>query len=277
MSFQAVALATFGGALLATAAVQPAFSAGTSLAAHRAVYDLSLSAASDRSGVTGVKGRIVYEFDGSHCEGYTTQHRIVIRMDTDEFSRLQDQQLSTYEEADGSMFRFVSKTYLDGEEDRVVEGTARRAGDDVRVELKDADTPITGLGPALFPTGHTLAVLRKITAGETFFELPIYDGSDEGASAYTTTAIIGKENNAARYDAGSNRSPQRAWPVSIAYFDETSDQGEGLPIYRIDFTMFEDGITQDLVIDYGDFAMAGKLVDLDLRSAAEPCDDIQGQ
>ena len=268
---------TVATALIATAAsALPAFSAGMPLAAHRAVYDLSLSTASDRSGITGVKGRIVYEFDGSRCEGYTTRHRIVLRMDTDEFSRLQDQQLSTYEDGDGSLFRFVSKTYLDGEEDKVVEGTAERAGNDVRVELKGADEPVTGLGPALFPTGHTLAVLKRIANGETFFELPIYDGSDAGEAAYTTTAIIGREIKAAHYDAGDDGKVHRAWPVSIAYFDETSDEGEGLPIYRIDFTMFEDGITQNLVIDYGDFAMTGKLVGLDLLKA-DPCDDLKGQ
>lgn len=260
---------------VATASL-PAFAAGAPLAAHRAVYDLSLSTASDRSGITGVRGRIVYEFDGSSCEGYTTQHRIVIRMDTDEFSRLQDQQLSTYEDGEGAMFRFVSKTYLDGEEDKVLEGTAKRAGDDIRVELKGVEEPVTGLGPALFPTGHTRAVLKRIVQGETFFELPIYDGSDAGEAAYTTTAIIGKEIKAAHYDAGDDGKDHRAWPVSIAYFDETSDEGEGLPIYRIDFTMFEDGITQDLVIDYGDFAMTGKLVGLDLLKA-EPCGETPGE
>ncbi len=263
--------------VLATAAtVAPTLAAGAPLAAHRAVYDLSLSTASDRSGITGVKGRIVYEFDGSHCEGYTTRHRIVLRMDTDEFSRLQDQQLSTFEEGDGSMFRFISKTFLDGEEDKVVEGTARRAGGDVSVELKDAEEAVTGLGPALFPTSHTKAVLDKIAAGETFFELPIYDGSDQGASAYTTTAIIGKEIEAAHYAAGDDGKPHRAWPVSIAYFDEQESGGESLPIYRIDFTLFEDGITQDLNIDYGDFAMNGKLVDLDLHNA-EPCEPVGGE
>jgi hypothetical protein len=43
-------------------------SAGASaqtLAPHRAVYDVALKDASDRSGITGMNGRIVYEFQGS--------------------------------------------------------------------------------------------------------------------------------------------------------------------------------------------------------------------
>ncbi len=244
---------------------------GASLAPHRAVYDLELDNATDRSGITSVKGRIVYEFEGSNCEGYTTRHRIVIQMDTDEFSRLQDQQMSSFEEADGSMFRFVNKTFLDGVEDKVIEGTATRKSGKVSVELKNAEGEAPALGAVLFPTGHTKALLDKIAAGETFFELPIFDGSDEGASAYATTVIVGKEMATAKYDADSDGKTHRAWPVSIAYFDEAEKNGEGLPVYRIDFVLFQDGITQDLVIDYGDFAMKGKLVDLDLRKGDAAC------
>jgi hypothetical protein len=261
-------------AVMAIVGALPAMAApgGVPLASHRAVYDLELDNASDRSGINAVKGRIVYEFEGSSCEGYTTRHRIVIQMDTDEFSRLQDQQMSSFEEGDGSLFRFVSKTFLDGVEDKVVEGTAKRRQSDVSVELKNTEKAITGLGPALFPAGHTKSLLQKAAAGETFFELPIYDGSDEGSTAFTTTVIIGKEVAAGKYDAGSDKSNHRAWPVSIAYFDEKADGGgEGLPIYRINFLLFEDGITQDLVIDYGDFAMKGELVDLDLRKGEEAC------
>lgn len=39
------------------------------LVPHRAVYDLELKDASDRSGIAGMYGRMVYEFNGSACEG----------------------------------------------------------------------------------------------------------------------------------------------------------------------------------------------------------------
>ena len=52
----------------------PVAGPGVALAApkllpHRAVYDLSLEQASDRSGINGITGRMVYEFAGSSCEG----------------------------------------------------------------------------------------------------------------------------------------------------------------------------------------------------------------
>ena len=58
----------------------PAF-AGAPLVPHRAVYDLSLDKASDRSGITGLSGRMVYEFNGSPCEGYTVKFRFVTQID----------------------------------------------------------------------------------------------------------------------------------------------------------------------------------------------------
>ncbi|MEQ9246558.1 MAG: DUF1849 family protein, partial [Nitratireductor sp.] len=99
--------------------------AAPKLLPHRAVYDLSLEQASDRSGINGITGRMVYEFAGSSCEGYTTTFRFVMRLETDEASRLSDQQTSTYEDGDGKVFQFVNKMYLDNALDREVKGVAR--------------------------------------------------------------------------------------------------------------------------------------------------------
>ena len=84
------------------------------LVPHRAVYDLALDTASERSGITGLTGRMVYEFNGSACEGYTTNFRFVTRIDMEEQpQRVTDQQTTTFEGADGKNFRFVNKTFVD--------------------------------------------------------------------------------------------------------------------------------------------------------------------
>ena len=61
----------------------PAFAAPL-LQPHRAVYDLALDKASDRSGITGLSGRMVYEFNGSPCEGYTVKFRFVTQIATND-------------------------------------------------------------------------------------------------------------------------------------------------------------------------------------------------
>ena len=55
---------------------------------------------------------------------------------------------------------------------------------------------------------------------------------------------------------------EKFWPVDIAYFDETTEGGEDTPEYRISFKLHENGLTRDLEMDYGDFVISGKLVDL---------------
>eukprot|EP01037_Dinobryon_pediforme_P044854 gene44854-56918_t len=39
---------------------------------HRGVYDLKLVSHKDGTDVSNVEGKLVYEFSGSYCEGYST-------------------------------------------------------------------------------------------------------------------------------------------------------------------------------------------------------------
>ena len=58
--------ALMAGACFAGSGVTSAFANPASgLAPHRAVYDLQLKDATERSGIAGMYGRMVYEFNGS--------------------------------------------------------------------------------------------------------------------------------------------------------------------------------------------------------------------
>ncbi|TIW05637.1 MAG: DUF1849 family protein, partial [Mesorhizobium sp.] len=93
---RATRLAFHAVLLPAVFSMAPAF-AVPALQAHRAVYDLSLDKASDRSGITGISGRMVYEFNGSPCEGYTVKFRFVTQIATnDNATKLTDQQTTTF-------------------------------------------------------------------------------------------------------------------------------------------------------------------------------------
>src|SRR5215510_7102660 len=54
------------------------------LVPHRAVDDLALGRARDASQVASVRGRILYDFDGNACEGYTLKSRQVSELDSGE-------------------------------------------------------------------------------------------------------------------------------------------------------------------------------------------------
>ena len=50
------------------------------LTPHRAVYEVTLDDARSASGITGIDGRMVFEFSGSECDGYTLNMRMVTQM-----------------------------------------------------------------------------------------------------------------------------------------------------------------------------------------------------
>ena len=55
----------------------------------------------------------------------------------------------------------------------------------------------------------------------------------------------------------------------MSYFAEDAE-GDGLPVYSIAFKLYENGVTRDLTMDYGDFVLEGRLAQLDIYEAAPP-------
>ena len=253
----------------------PAPADARALLPHRAVYDLALENASDRSGITGIAGRMVYEFAGSACDGYTVTFRFVTRIDTPEVSRVTDQQTTTYEEGDGASFSFVTRSFVDQALDKELKGTARLEPGATQVSLEKPETQQLELETTRFPTQHLLELLAKADEGETFYETTIFDGSEDADKVMTTTVIIGREAapraNDPELAAIAPLAEEPFWPVDIAYFDLSGEEGEELPSYRISFKLHESGVTRDLVMDYGDFSMTGRLVDLALFDAPDDC------
>ncbi|MDX8477768.1 cell envelope integrity EipB family protein [Mesorhizobium sp. VK24D] len=262
-------------ALLSTAIpMAPAF-AVPALQAHRAVYDLTLNKASDRSGITGISGRMVYEFNGSPCEGYTVKFRFVTQIVTNDNTRLTDQQTTTFEDAEGKTFSFVTKSFVDQNLDKEVKGMATREPKGLKVDIDKPERSTLELTATQFPTQHLVELIGKAEKGESFYQTNLFDGSEDANKVMTTTVVVGKKTEADKSDpeapALAKLATEKYWPVDIAYFDDTDKSGEEVPEYRISFKLHENGITRDLVMDYGDFSMTGKLVNLSLFDQAKPC------
>ena len=242
------------------------------LAAHRAVYEITLGDASDRSGVKGVRGRLVYDFDGTECDGYTVNFRFVTRIQLERDVRVTDQQMTTFEDVGETMFRFVTRSFTDEQPDREVNGTASGADDGVEVELEGRDEPVE-LSSAVFPTQHLLDLIEAARNGDTVHEARVFDGSEDGDRALDTTAVFGSPE---RGGEGKDALPAEFadltyWPVSIAYYTTGDQSGEALPVYRIEMKLYENGVTRDIAMDYGEFRLEGELSEIELREVGD-CD-----
>jgi len=258
------ALAGFASLLLVSAA-----SAGgpETLAAYRGVYDLQLETTSEKAAINTLAGRMVYEFNGSKCEGYTTQFRFITRIDMKEApTRMTDQQTTTFESPDGKHFRFASKNFVDQQLTKEVIGAAVRDGKGITVKLTKPEDAEYAINPAVFPISHTLQVIKNALDGKRFFRIRLYDASEDADETTETTVIIGRQqkpqpDRETRIMGAYGNEP--VWPVTISYFSDR-DNRDGLPAYRTSFLMYKNGITRDLVMDYGDFSIRGKLVHFDI-------------
>lgn len=261
------AAATVAGLVLAGAASDRAEAApGNGLIAHRAVYDLELEKATDRSGIDGMYGRMVYEFNGSACDGYTVSFRFATRITAGDNTRLTDQQTTTYENLTDRTFRFVTRSYVNSAMDKEVRGTARGVGDHVVVDLKSPNERHLELPQSKFPTEHMLELIDHAEKGDTVYQSRIFDGSEDADQSMLTTTVIGTKQTPEATDEEAGRAGVFAkdayWPVSIAYFDG-AEEGDETPAYRIAFKLYRNGVTRDLMMDYGDFTLRGKLAALE--------------
>lgn len=271
----ALALATVLAALAAgttAAAAAGAGKAAAGLLPHRAVYDMRLGEADDSASVQGVSGRIVTEFSGSVCDGFSTTFRFVSRIsDQDGGSRLTDLRTTSYETADGETYQFVSQTFNDQTLTEETKGVATRTPDAVVVDLvKPAAKQTTLTGRPLFPTQHIVDLIGAGEDGRTILTAPLYDGGENGEKLLLTTAVVGQaqsgDDAAAEDDAAmvAKLGGARRWPVRLSYFDAAAPQGEQTPLYEISFLLYDSGVSRRLVLDYGDFTIVGKLTSLEL-------------
>jgi len=266
-----LAATLLSGAGVLTLIAAPAHAVGPSgLVAHRAVYDLELKDSSDRSGIAGMYGRMVYEFDGSDCTGFTTNFRFVTQIDTGDSTRLSDQQTTTFEDIAKGTFRFETKSFTDDQLDKDVRGAAQDNAQGLKVDLTQPAAKHVDLADSRFPTEHMLDIIKNAKLGKNFFEARVFDGSDDGDKSLVATTVVGKQATPATDDADADKAGAFAktpfWPVTVAYFNEKSN-GDAMPVYRMSFKLYENGITRDLTMHYGDFVLTGRLSKLELLDA----------
>lgn len=251
------------------------------LANHRAVYDLSLAESSGTRAVESARGRIVIDFTGDACKGYTMQTRQVTVLESGETgSRASDLRNTTFESGDGHSYRFKTSTVLNGTPGQTVDGTAESTPDSLKVKLKEPKRDqFQDSGEVLFPTLHMRRLIQAGRDGQTTVSVKVFDGSDDGRKVYDTLAVIGRPgpapaatDKAAERDKPLKDGPMAAlphWPVTLSYY--VPGQGERTPIYVLNFDLYENGVSGALRLNYGEFAVVGDLTRLDTLPSSTDC------
>ncbi|CUU17831.1 cell envelope integrity EipB family protein [Bradyrhizobium barranii] len=272
LGVMALAAAAFGAGGGAQAASGP-------FLAHQALYDLSLVKSRSNS-INSARGRILYNFTGSSCEGYTSEFRQVSELDSGEGKiTLSDLRSNSWEDAAGKSYRFKIETRMNEADAGRVDGSAERDGDHINVKLKlPAPKNFTLDGKIVFPTEQIQRIIAAAKDGKSLLELSVYDGSDDGQKVYNTLTVIGQPipaDRTASPDASTTDEHMKSlkrWPVTVSYFDRESQQKEGeqTPVYAMAFELYENGVSRQLVLDYNDFVISGAMGKFDARDS-KPC------
>lgn len=280
-SLMAAAAATalmFSAGLPAVAA--PGAATSVPFLAHQAVYDLSLRKARGNA-VNNARGRILYSFSGSTCEGYTTDFRQVSELESGENkTTMSDLRSTSWEDADGKSYRFKIETRMNDGAPSAVDGIAERSGGGITVKLKQPKQKTFTLDQdTVFPTEQVKRIIAAAKEGKSVLELVVYDGSDDGEKVYNTLTVIGQpipgDRKPAQPDASTSSDALKSltrWPVTVSYYDRAakSETGEQTPVYAMSFELYENGVSRALVLDYNDFVIAGAMGKIDVKDT-KPC------
>ena len=81
------------------------------------------------SSIAAVRGRILYDFGGSACDGYSLTFRQVSELSSSEGKQsTSDLRSTTWEGADAKRFKFTSQNFVDGNLVDAVDGNADHDG-----------------------------------------------------------------------------------------------------------------------------------------------------
>src|ERR1700736_3114081 len=263
------------------ATAQANAAAGGPFLAHQALYELSLVKSRGSNSINSARGRILYNFSGSACEGYTSEFRQVSELDSGEGKvTLSDLRSTSWEDGAGKSYRFKIDARMNDTDSSPVDGVAERAGDHITVKLKQPVAKTFTLdGNTVFPTEQIQRIIAAAKDGKSLLELSVYDGSDNGEKVYNTLTVIGQpipgDRTIAAPDPSTTNDQMKSltrWPVTVSYYDRDAKvaEGEQTPFYAMSFELFENGVSRALVLDYNDFVISGALGKFDVKDS-KPC------
>ena len=256
-------------AALLTPLAQPTASA-VEIAPHRALYSLSLNSSKSTSGVVGAAGAMVYEW-GETCEGWTVQQRFRLRLQYAEQDGVDmSSSLVTWESKDGLRYRFNERRLRNGEVDEEIKGEAKLDGPGKggTAEFTRPESVTLTLAPGvLFPTAHTLLLIEHAQQSDSFIARNVFDGATVD-NAGQITAVIGPElKPGPGPGTGDEKLPKSpllnrpSWRMRLAFFPADSKVEE--PDYELGMRLLDNGVSQDMSLDYTDYVIRARLDDIE--------------
>lgn len=242
---------------------------GSQLTGQDTVYALTLSKLRTHD-ITGATGRLQFQVvDG--CSGWASSQRITLIIRNADGSLTKSvSDYTTWESKDGKTLTFkVSQGDGSGKMQVMDSGVATHTSPDNSGIVKftvPANTTIKLPAGTLFPTQHTEALLEAGRQHKTFISPLLFDGTTADGASSTFVTIFGHQ--APEKTSWSALDQYASTDVSIAFFPRTNQ--DSTPDFSTSMRYFENGVTTNLTLDFGDFVMNGKLESLSIPPSACP-------
>ncbi|MGE0419921.1 MAG: DUF1849 family protein, partial [Acetobacteraceae bacterium] len=112
-----------------------------------------------------------------------------------------------------------------------------------------------------FPMQHTASIIAGAREGKRFLNIPLFDGTDENGVEDSSVVVLDwKKGAKTTFPALQNLQSTR---VRIAFFDRKPDATT--PAYEVGMRYWENGVADDMQMDFGDFVMRAKMTNLAMQ------------
>ena len=232
---------------------------------HRAAYKLELKHTKRDSRVSEAIGAMVYTW-GETCDGWTVEQKFVLNVVQGAGNAMQLAAVSsTWESKDGTRLRFNSKRERNGQEVEKIRGEARLDGENgAGVAEFEMPKPTRVKLPkgTVFPTMHTLRLMRRAAAGAKTDRQLVFDGSELEPPGPVSAFILPlKDPKNPSKVILPPLGPQKVRKIQLAFFSALGNSPE--PEFEMLIALQDNGIAPSLVLDYGDYVVRGTLVRLE--------------
>ncbi len=253
------------------ALVSPAYAASTpapapaaaGLAAHKALYSLTLAPAKG-SDIVAARGTMGYEVTDV-CDGWAVRQRLKMTItNADGQDIVMTSDYATWESKNGLKFRFHVRQTTDEAVTSQTDGSATLAklggNGEARYTSPHAMTTALPAG-TLFPMMHTAAIITAAKDKLRFLNVPLFDGTDEHGAEDSFIVVLDWNQPAATKWPGLSSLPSTR--VHLSFFDH--QETAITPNYQVTMRYWENGVADNMKMDFGDFIMNAKMTEFALQ------------
>jgi hypothetical protein len=237
------------------------------LPSYRASFKMSLVKARSDATIQSADGQMFFEWKRV-CGGYSyLQKSYTDYVNGDGNVSRQELTSDSFESTDGTQYTFHFTDTMDGQmvQEFQGRGTLSPDGKGGTVDYtKPDDSSVELPAGTIFPTVYTVDILNAARKGKRSVSRNIFDGMGEDPR-YDAVAFIGKEGKSldatnalqAMVDPKGLLVGHHWWNVNLAFYTEKTV--DGLPDYEMSARFYDNGVTTDLLFNYGDIVMKGDL------------------